>query len=152
MTGRSWLMLIAGVIVLALPSSCAVLNYNRVCIARAERMGDEQMIRIAVEKLLQGMRPADATYVERNGQLVRIESPHTVVAYADVDAFLRANPDCCRIQTELEALGRRAALEDRITGRLAGYVILHYREHPDHADLKHAYVAVTNCGEAWSGI
>lgn len=153
MTNRSRLMLVICLILLGLPVSCAVLNYNGVCIARFERIEDDRMIRIAVTELLENMRPPNSLWREDDGQLVRVDVPATKAPYADVAAFLSLNPGCCEISTNLTHLGRSASVMNRITGRLAGYVIIEYREQPNATTVeKKAHVAVTNCGRTWSGI
>lgn len=153
MTNGSRLMLIMCLILLGLPVSCAVLNYNGVCILRLERIEDDRMIRIAVSELLENMRPPDSLWRERSGRLVRVDVPATKAPYADVAAFLSLNPGCCDVSTSLPHLGRSASLMNRITGRLAGYVIIDYREQPNAAATeKKTHVAIANCGRTWSGI
>lgn len=142
-----------GFFLLALPLSCAVMNYGGLCVVRAERMSDARMINIAITQLLDSMRPPDSLWVEQGGRLVEVEMPANEVSYADVSEFLQLNPNCCRISMEVPALGWSAGFADRISGRLAGYVLIRYRDRPGmEGRWREAHVAVTNCGRAWDGI
>lgn len=107
MRGATRLRLIVsfGFFLLALPLSCAVMNYGGLCVVRAERMSDARMINIAITQLLDSMRPPDSLWVEQGGRLVEVEMPANEVSYADVSEFLQLNPNCCRISMEVPALG-----------------------------------------------
>lgn len=129
------------------------MNYGGLCVVRAERMSDARMINIAITQLLDSMQPPNSLWVEQEGRLVEVEMPANEVSYANVSEFLQLNPNCCRVSMEVPALGWSAGFADRISGRLAGYVLIRYRDRPGMGGRwRETHVAVTNCGRAWDGI
>lgn len=70
-TARLRLIFSFGFLLMALPLSCAVMNYGGLCVVRAERMSDARMINIAITQLLDSMRPPDSLWVEQGGGLWR---------------------------------------------------------------------------------
>lgn len=136
MTNRFWLIFSLSFVLLVMPLSCVVMNYGGLCVVRAERMSDARMINIAITQLLDSMQPPNSLWVEQEGRLVEVEMPANEVSYANVSEFLQLNPNCCRVSMEVPALGWSAGFADRISGRLAGYVLIRYRDRPGMGALE----------------
>lgn len=154
MKSKIFMISIAVVVLVGLPSSFALMNYSGLCVPRMEYLSERDKIRIAVTQLLANMRPSERTYTERNGQVELIELvAQNGSPYADVESFMEANPDCCHVRMHLESLGHSPGAFDRISGRFSGYVIIRYRAGREpSSDMTQAHVAVTNCGATWDGI
>lgn len=153
---HSKIVLICGVAacLVGLPMMFAALNFNGVCVPRAEKLSDSSKIRIAVDQLLKVSVPADNVYAEENGRLVRLTAGQQPGrAYRNVNEFLAENPDCCIVEMTLPHLQHAPDMISRISGRFAGYVIIRYRERFGvDAPKKLAHVAISNCGKPWSGL
>jgi hypothetical protein len=150
---------IAVVLVVA-PISIITMNYLGFCFKKGRFLSNEEKIRIAMQYIISSYPPSIARYEEKDGVKVRIGQhvPDQPINYKDLNSFLAENHDCCRltrVATEMEGYSIR--LEHRLIGSANTFVELKYKVKYidlygiERSRMQTSYVAISNCGHAWSG-
>lgn len=132
-------------------------NMRGVCYIKLRPLNDDELIRAAVGYLLQNIKPGGRRFAMQGEKIVEVPPLAPVFVYQGVDDFIKRNPYCCSVASINTELGHVPAVSTRILGDFSGYVRIEYID-PNDPDIarrekkKTSYLAVTNCGDVWSGI
>jgi len=138
-------------------------TYEGYCATTGQRIATTERFRIALDHYLdnQGrLALYEIGKVERpdNPGPARLEEEFTVDRYANREAFLARNPDCCQLTWTLPEGGRIGAWE-KADGSGDGYFYFNYRiRYAGHDGVAKEIVAtrtyyqVTNCGQPRSKV
>jgi len=85
--------------ILAWPSYAAYRNYNGYCSEIGRSLTDRELIDAAILNTIRFSNSKQPTEIYYNGNSKPApEKEYTVIHYASIEGFRRANPDCCRIR------------------------------------------------------
>ncbi|MGN5220455.1 hypothetical protein [Aeromonas veronii] len=135
------------------------LNYYGFCFKECRKLSEKEQISIAIDYLLKIYPPVIDVYKESNGKAVVAERniPSNPIYYGNAAEFAYLNKDCCRV-TRTARKGYAVRLEHRLLGSASTFVEVRYEvKYVDKSNIvrsvkKVNYVAISNCGNPWSGI
>ncbi len=149
----------AGVLsVLAAAAAYLALNYNGFCWKDNDFLSQEEKKVSAVQYILDHYPPVLGFRVNYgNGERSFYARPKEFVRYQSVEEFFSLNPNCCLV-VDKGYKGFEPSLTSRLSGSISSLVKVdfdvHYLGDKERVlSRKHTmYLAISNCGHAWSGI
>ncbi len=135
------------------------LNYSGYCHNEGRYLSDQEKIDLAVLHIVSSYPPVIDVYDKSSESDVFVGriSPENPIKYSCVEEFYDENKNCCEI-SETGKNGVETPLTYKLLGSLDKYVRVEYKV--KYKDLSGnmievvdtSFVAISNCGHAWSGI
>ncbi len=122
------------------------LNYSGYCIAEGQWLSDEEKIRRVVQRMINRSQIPVAT-TSRGVQF------YDQVKYESIDAFFAANPNCCKVGSDLIGGYTPRGFMDRVHGiygdRVEVTAKLTYigSDGEETSKTQTLYAEITNCGD-----
>jgi len=155
-------ILAAGLILVAIAIGRFSLNYSGYCFEEHRFLSNEEKISIAIRDVFGTYPPNLIEYGENLGEVIVIggHTPAHPIYYKDIDTFRAENTDCCRLTQRMERTKSKFPIQlgSRLSGDANTFVEVIYKlKYIDESGVERSqihieYVAISNCGHAWSGI